>query len=159
MNLYHDPVFGGDEEPTPKSSSTNQTSTNTSRRGDDFGAPHYRMTDQDENTPPAASSKRSTRSDMEQHWTFSEPKQEQKIYKTAGDGMGGRLQESHGHNWRGEENQKIYKTAGDGMGGRTGGRGWSIGDEVGARDDEADKRFGRGRRAPQQAGPGAAGDF
>jgi hypothetical protein len=163
MNLYNDPVFDGESEAAPKPSGGNVTNTNNSRRSDDFGA-HYSMTDspgaqQNENMPPSKRS--STRGDMDQHWTFSEPQEEKKIYKTAGDGMGG---QKGGYNWMTGENnsaQKVYKTAGDGMGGRTGGRGWAIGDEVGARDDNADVRYsGRGRRfQPQQPAQAGAGGF
>ncbi|KAK5174311.1 uncharacterized protein LTR77_001391 [Saxophila tyrrhenica] len=146
MMLYDDPVFGEDTT-SQKGSRSNTTSTDNSRRGNDFSA-HYQMTDtqspaQKENAAPSDS--------MEQHWAFSDSKQEKKIYKTAGDGMGGR---SGGHDWMtGEGDQKIYKTAGDGMGGRaTTGRSWGIGDESDVEED-TDKRYrGRGRGPQAQAG-------
>ena len=90
----------------------------------------------------------------EQYWGFSAPKVENKIYKTAGDGMGGR---AGARDWMiGEPDKKIYKTAGDGMGGRkttTGGRGWGIGDDSDPEVNDTDARYrGRGRGPQTQAG-------
>lgn len=80
----------------------------------------------------------------EQHWAFSAPRTDQKIYKTAGDGMGGR---KGGTDWMiGEGEQKIYKTAGDGMGGRSGARSWGIGDDSDPDVQAAKAGRGRGRR-------------
>jgi hypothetical protein len=141
MNLYHDSVSTDDSTPIANAQS-NTTNTNNSRRGNDFGA-HYSMTDSPTGADPSVRDpKRTTRGDMEQHWAFSEPKSEQKIYKTAGDGMGGR---KGGTDWMiGESDQKIYKTAGDGMGGRSGNRSWGIGDDS---DPEVQaSKSGRGRR-------------
>lgn len=116
------------------------------------------MTDspaQDENVAP---NKRATRSDMEQHWAFSEPSKDKKIYKTAGDGMGGR--KSGAPAWaQPEEEKKVYKTSGDGMGGRRapgGDQWWDFGEGA---TEVADARASaaRGRRA--QAEAGAATDF
>jgi hypothetical protein len=128
---------------------------NTGRRGNDFGA-HYSMADtppQNENLPP---SKRSTRSDMAQHWKFEDAPVEKRMYKTAGDGMGGRK----GGNpiWmEPEQDKKIYKTAGDGMGGRNvGGRSWGIGDESDPEVDADVRSSARSRRTQAQAG---ASDF
>jgi hypothetical protein len=128
---------------------------NTGRRGNDFGA-HYSMADtppQNENLPP---SKRSTRSDMAQHWQFEDAPVEKRMYKTAGDGMGGRK----GGNpiWmEPEQDKKIYKTAGDGMGGRNvGGRSWGIGDESDPEVDADVRSSARSRRTQAQAG---ASDF
>lgn len=127
MDLYKDSTR---VENQSSSSNADIVKANNSRRGDDFGA-HYSMTDvqaQDENAKP---NKRATRSDMAQHWQMEDPTPEKRIYKTAGDGMGGRK----GGNpaWMApEQDKKIYKTAGDGMGGRAmpgGGRSWGIGDD------------------------------
>ena len=153
-NLYTDPVNG--EETTQRPSSKG-TGVNNNRRGDDFGA-HYSMTDSPAQNENIAPNKHATRSDMEQHWAFSEPSKDKKIYKTAGDGMGGR--KSGGPDWMAPaEGKKIYKTAGDGMGGRRtagGNRSWAIGDE--SDEDLADiKPSFRGRRA--QAEAGAPSDF
>lgn len=85
------------------------------------------------------------RNDMESHWRFDSdetPIKTQKIYKTAGDGMGGR---AGSRNWTlGDEGEnsssaygkggqkQVYKTAGNGMGGRKDtGLSWGIGHDEG----------------------------
>lgn len=156
--LYHDPVtedIGADE--TVKASSTTTTNVNNARRGTDFDQ-HYTMTDnpQPTSTASAAQSERPSssrggpRTDMESHWAFDDAPKERKIYKTAGDGMGGRkggvTAGAIGMYAQTEEPKKIYKTAGDGMGGKKGsGRLWGFGDDS---DPEAieDARV-RGRAA------------
>ena len=151
MALYHDPVF--DEEGTPVTNAqSNTTNTNANRRGDDFGA-HYSMTDSPSGDAGAAGPKGTSRSDMEQHWEFSSPKATQKVYKTAGDGMGGRKGQP---DWMlpQEQEKKMYKTAGDGMGGRAGRRDWGIGDDSDP-EVEADRaKATRGRRGQAAAGAG-----
>ncbi len=127
---------------------------NTGRRGNDFGSSMADTESQNENLPP---SKRSTRSDMEQHWQFEDRKEiEKKMYKTAGDGMGGR--KGGNPTWmQPEEEKKMYKTAGDGMGGRNiGARSWGIGDESDPEVDADVRPSVRGRRTQAQAG---ASDF
>ena len=128
-NLYDDPVADEQSYQRPSSKGT-ATNVDNSRRGNDFGA-QYSMTDSPAQNENVAPSKRPTRSDMSQHWAFSSPKPEQKIYKTAGDGMGGR--KSGAPAWMApEQENQAYKTAGDGMGGRRtvgGGRSWGFGDE------------------------------
>ena len=129
MNLYDDPTANYEDEPVKKQTGNNVTNTDNTRRGDDFGA-HYSIADSPAQNENVAPNKRSTRSDMDQHWQFSEPKVEQKIYKTAGDGMGSR---KGGYDpITSEADKKIYKTAGDGMGGRGRGTGrsWGIGEDT-----------------------------
>ena len=111
------------EEPANKNTGLH---VNNNRRGDDFGA-HYSMTDDQpsSNIPSTNKAKRATRSDMEPHWGFSEPAEKEK---------------------------RIYKTAGDGMGGRSGAREWGIGDDSDP-DVQADiRRTTRSRRVQADAG-------
>ena len=91
MGLYQDLI--GEEDSNAQSTRASQnasTNVNNNRRGNDFGA-HYSMTDSpapnDENSAP---NKRANRSDMDQHWGHETPPKEKQMYKTAGDGMGGR---------------------------------------------------------------------
>ena len=152
MELYKDST---QVENQAKAGNEDIVKANTGRRGNDFGS-QYTMADkppQNENLPP---SKRSTRSDMEQHWQYEDREILQQRYKTAGDGMGGRK----GANpiWmEPEQDKKIYKTAGDGMGGRNvGGRSWGIGDESDPEVDADVRPSTRNRRFQAQAG---ASDF
>jgi hypothetical protein len=98
---------------------------------------HFEMSDQSPapapgqkaNTQSAAAPNkpRNARSDMRSHWDFG------------GDG--------------GEEMPigKIYKTAGNGMGGRLGARSWGIGDDSDPEVEDSKKtRGGRGGRKDQQ---------
>lgn len=122
MGLYRDPL-AADDGFTQSQKSTSGTTTNVdnSRRGNDFDK-HYQMADaaQYENVAPKTGT---SRSDMDQHWAFGTPKTD----------------------------QKIYKTAGDGMGGKAGARSWGIGSE--SDPEEADvPRRGRGGRHETQAG-------
>lgn len=84
------------------------------------------------------------REDSEPHWSMSTPVPEKKIYKTAGNGMGGRKENSLHWSLGGdndEPEQKIYKTSGNGMGGRSStARSWAIGDDFDAEDAAADRR-------------------
>ena len=83
-SLYHDPVSENfEDEPITKSSGPA------------------------ENGRPAS---RGQRADMTEQWNFGTPKAEEKIYKTAGDGMGSRKGADAG-----TQATKSYKTAGDGM--------------------------------------------
>ena len=150
MELYKDTTIVENQSKGP---SSDIVKANTGRRGDDFGA-HYSMSDspgQNENAPP---SKRSTRSDLEQNWQFEDAPTEKRMYKTAGDGMGGR--KGGAPSWMVPEvEKKIYKTAGDGMGGRAtagGGRSWGIGDESDPEVDADVRSSARSRRAQAQAG-------
>ena len=88
MGLYRDPLAADDGFTQSQKLSRNTTNVDNSRRGNDFDK-HYQMADapQDENVAP---SKRTARTDMDQHWAFGTPEAEKKIYKTAGDGMGSR---------------------------------------------------------------------
>nr|POF12809.1 dihydrofolate reductase [Quercus suber] len=99
-------------------------------------------------SPADGHSKQSTttRGDLDQHWGFSTPTQDKKIYKTAGDGMGGRAGRNMFEETPPTKERKIYKTAGDGMGGRNNSsRLWGIGDESDP-EVEANARSGaRGR--------------
>ncbi|KAK3686286.1 hypothetical protein LTR37_019969 [Vermiconidia calcicola] len=128
MQLYEDPTADYDTQPAGKASRNNTTGTDNNRRGNDF-APHTWMTDsgtQNENVAPKKSA------DDNGNWAFSETKPPEKIYRTAGDGMGSRKGD---RDWMtGEGEKKIYRTAGDSMGGRStggGGRSWGIGDDSG----------------------------
>lgn len=70
------------------------------------------------------------RGDMDQHWAFGTPQMD----------------------------KKIYKTAGDGMGGRSGARSWGLGDDSDPEinGEAANRRRGRGGRRQAEAG---AADF
>lgn len=86
-----------------------------------------------ENALPNPSKSGKVRSDLESHWGFGTPEPEKKIYKTAGDGMGGR---------------------------RDGARSWGIGDESDPEVDADVRSTARSRsgRTATQAQAGAA-DF
>lgn len=71
--------------------------------------------------------------------TENQPIQQPKIYKTAGDGLGGRAgartwnifggEDDEGAAGEKEKRTHVYKTYGNGMGGRRdGGASWNIGD-------------------------------
>ncbi len=85
---------------------------------------------------------------MQQHWNFDTPPKP-KMYKTSGDGMGGRKTAGDFFTGEGEETKKIYKTAGDGLGGRAGQRSWGFGDDS---DPEVQAEKVRGRRGQAKAG-------
>ncbi|GAM90956.1 hypothetical protein ANO11243_090030 [Dothideomycetidae sp. 11243] len=123
-----------------------ETNINSARRHADHD-PHFNLrntTPGNENAPAkAVSNVTKARSDMESSWNFGQMQEEEtqkssKIYKTAGDGMGGRAGtrfwdvagDDAPEQYGGQGGQKqVYKTAGNGMGGRKGqGLGWSIGD-------------------------------
>ncbi|KAF2159147.1 hypothetical protein M409DRAFT_71267 [Zasmidium cellare ATCC 36951] len=99
MGLYQDPLQD-DERTANGTKSSATTSTNNTRRGDDFSA-HYAMADDSPAGAKVAQNKHAARADLNANWGFGSPIQE----------------------------KKIYKTAGDGMGSRKGGRTWSFGDE------------------------------
>lgn len=127
MDLYKDSTR---VENQAGASKADIVKANNSRRGNDFGA-HYQMTDSPVQNENVAPNKRATRSDMSQHWQFEDaPTIENRGYKTAGDGMGGRKGGTPA--WmEPEQEKKMYKTAGDGMGSRNaGGRAWGIGMSV-----------------------------
>ena len=127
------------------------TNVNNNRRGQDHN-PHFAMTDaapaqgtaayQTENNDPTKNTSNvvKARDDQDPHWGFDgTPIKDKKVYKTAGDGMGGRagardwaIGEDDGPiQYGGKGGQKqVYKTAGNGMGGKKGtGLSWSIGYE------------------------------
>ncbi|KAG8626819.1 hypothetical protein KVT40_005764 [Elsinoe batatas] len=128
-----------------------KTNINTSRRHDDYDA-QFQMKNASspagENAPKPRSNTNAAlkpRDDMRSNWSLAEMGsddapgiQNKKIYKTAGDGMGGRAgtrfwdvsADDAPENYGGKGGQKqVYKTAGNGMGGRKGhGLEWSIGD-------------------------------
>lgn len=128
------------------------TNVNAARRYADH-EPHFNIKSNapaNENTEPAAKNTSNVvkaRSDMVSNWNLSQmteptPTANKKIYKTAGDGMGGRAgsrlwdiggeDEPEQYGGRGGVKQ-VYKTYGNGMGGRKGtGLSWSIGNT----DDE-----------------------
>ncbi|KAK0256547.1 hypothetical protein B0A54_04612 [Friedmanniomyces endolithicus] len=94
MGLYQDPLHA--DERTAVRPVTN---TNNSRRGNDF-APQHTV---GEGTPSATEKAKDntsknmgsnmsaqTRGDLDSNWDFGTPIQEKKVYKTAGNGMGGR---------------------------------------------------------------------
>ncbi|KAF4552307.1 Hypothetical protein D9617_10g072880 [Elsinoe fawcettii] len=130
-----------------------KTNINSSRRQGDYDD-HFSMKNTSspagENTAPLKPSSNTNaplrpRDDMKTHWAMDGQGDEpapiskgKKIYKTAGDGMGGRAGtrfwdvagDDAPENYGGKGGQKqVYKTAGNGMGGRKGhGLEWSIGD-------------------------------
>ncbi|KAJ8612421.1 hypothetical protein MRB53_037462 [Persea americana] len=65
------------------------TNVDAARRGQDFGA-HYTIVDKSPAGAPTPKPKVAARQELQPSWGFSEPTVEKKIYKTAGDGMGGR---------------------------------------------------------------------
>ncbi|KAF2151380.1 hypothetical protein K461DRAFT_228325 [Myriangium duriaei CBS 260.36] len=123
------------------------TNVDAARRHADHD-PHFNLQNsgsRNENVPPTkpVSNVSKARSDMVSNFSFSQmmeedPAQTKKIYKTAGDGMGGRAgtrfwdvsADDAPDQYGGQGGQKqVYKTYGNGMGGRKGqGLGWSIGD-------------------------------
>ena len=148
------------EQGSKRPLSTNVNSSNI-RRGPDINT-HYTSTDaspgvsNDENariddtrqTGRNAHSKSRTDNDQP-HWRMDEtPEKPKKIYKTAGDGMGGR--KTAGREWGiGDFDQpgepvkqtKIYKTYGNGMGGRSDAvPSWSWGDRDDQVEDESKRR-------------------
>lgn len=151
-----------DDEGVKQSSSITNNVNNT-RRGEDFGA-HYSMTDRQVSSPDAK--KHSARPDTTDHWEFGTPQKEEKIYKTAGDGMG-RRKGAETFSIFGEpdaEPEKSgtgYKTAGNGMGGR-GARSYDIlGDDYnpdahGANERAEFRSRGRTGQQRQQAQAGLA---
>ncbi|KAI7474818.1 hypothetical protein KC357_g5047 [Hortaea werneckii] len=130
-----EPQFKIADEYTPDQK---QKSSHNHRRGDEFDA-HYTMGSESpaaggkENALPNPSKSGKVRSDLEWHWGFGTPAPEKKIYKTAGDGMGGR---------------------------RDGARSWGIGDESDPEVDADVRSTARSRsgRTATQAQAGAA-DF
>lgn len=82
VGLYQDPLS------TDERTSRTTTNVDGNRRGDDFGA-HYNMSD-DSPGAKIPHDQRANRADMAANWGFESPLPERKIYKTAGDGMGGR---------------------------------------------------------------------
>ncbi|KAI7636971.1 hypothetical protein KC343_g965, partial [Hortaea werneckii] len=133
-----EPQFKIADEYTP-----DQKPKSSSRRADDFDA-HYPMGSESpaaaagkENSLPTTNPSKSAgkvRSDLESHWGFGTPEPEKKIYKTAGDGMGGR---------------------------RDGARIWGIGDESDPEVDADVRSTARSRsgRPATQAQAGAVADF
>ncbi|KAF2716576.1 hypothetical protein K431DRAFT_350216 [Polychaeton citri CBS 116435] len=89
MGIYSNPLQ--DEDTTPKPSSRNTTSTDANRRREDF-ASQYSATDGAplETKQAAQHKKQGSKTALQPNWGFGSPVQEKKIYKTAGDGMGGR---------------------------------------------------------------------
>lgn len=146
---------------------SNQNSSNI-RRGPDINT-HYTSTDaspgvsNDENArrddfrQGGRNTKSSSRAENDKaHWRVDEtPEKVGKIYKTAGDGMGGRKDADR--SWMiGQEHSepteaKIYKTYGNGMGGRRDAApSWSWGD----RDEEVLAAESKGRKIYKTAGDG-----
>lgn len=123
-------AFTDNSSPAPEKAKSLQR-----EKGMGLYSTHYQIEDdvpkssQDKDAPPHEVS-RATRTDMAQNWGHGTPPKDKKIYKTAGDGMGGR---------------KV-----------AGGRGWGIGDDSDIEDDSANVPS-RARGRPQQAQAGAAG--
>ena len=95
MGLYQDPLNNDPHANATEKMRRNMTADNA-RRDDELSA-HYKMGDSPapdvkgkENHLPNQSKVGKVRSDLESHWGFGTPEPEKKIYKTAGDGMGGR---------------------------------------------------------------------
>lgn len=91
------------------------TNVDAARRGQDFAA-HYSIADKSPAGAPTPKPKVAAREELQPHWGFTEPVVEKKIYKTAGDGMGGR-----------------------------GARAWGIGDESDPEIVEKERRGRRGQ--------------
>lgn len=99
MGLYDDTMNDYGDDVAPKKPLNTITNVNNNRRGQDFDNPHYSITDaspapkkNDKNSfgdQPKRHGK-STRNDMEAQWGFEESGKTKQIYKTAGNGMGGR---------------------------------------------------------------------
>lgn len=144
-----------DEAPNAKQALGTITNVDNNSRARD--APHFSMNDTSpattankrENRDPTAGHKQANdskaRRNNEASWGFDDtPIQTNKIYKTAGDGMGGRAgsrnwalggddenDELRSNAYGGKTGQKqVYKTYGNGMGGRKDtGLSWAIGDD------------------------------
>lgn len=145
---------------------TNANSSNI-RRGPDINS-HYTSTDaspvashdenarQDDFRQGGRNTKSSARTQNDKsHWGMdSTPEKVGKIYKTAGDGMGGRKDADR--SWMTGDEQpvaepKIYKTYGNGMGGRRDAApSWSWGD----RDDEVEEQQSKTQKIYKTAGDG-----
>ena len=126
-------------EKRPLSNATN-THTAADRRREDMDS-HSNI---GQYTDPKKPGGHQARSDQTSSWSFQDmaeaaPSPTQKIYKTQGDGMGGKANsrfweigqddEPEQYGGRGGTKQ-VYKTAGNGMGGRKGhGLSWSIGQD------------------------------
>ena len=141
-----DPHFRITDQNTPVAAEkqrplSNVTNTAADRRRDDMDS-HSNI---GQDTNPKKPGGHQARSDQTSSWSFQDmaeatPAKTQKIYKTAGDGMGGRSntrfweiggdeQEPEQYGGKGGVKQ-VYKTAGNGMGGRKGhGLSWSIGQD------------------------------
>ncbi|GAB7356182.1 hypothetical protein MBLNU459_g6770t1 [Dothideomycetes sp. NU459] len=106
--------------------------TNNNRRGNDFNNPHFSVNGKSPNTQDenAHDNSRGTtaskdHNEMASNWRMDEtPEKPLKIYKTAGNGIGGRKGAESLWDMNPEEAPvkapKIYKTAGNGIGGRKG---------------------------------------
>ncbi|KAL1305737.1 hypothetical protein AAFC00_007320 [Neodothiora populina] len=144
--------------------------TSNVRRAADLSI-HYTSTDADEgendendNRQTGRNTKSNSRLENDKsHWRIDEtPEKVGKIYKTAGDGMGGRKDSSRSWMIGGDEplakEAKIYKTYGNGMGGRRDqAPSWSWGDrDDQVEDDSKDRKIyktagnGMGSRKAQE---------
>lgn len=154
------------EEPSKKPLGSNTNSSNI-RRGPDINS-HYTSTDaspgvsndenarRDDTRQAGRNAKSQGRAQNDHHFSLEDtPEKHKQIYKTAGDGMGGRKETNR--SWMiGEEEAepvkqaKIYKTYGNGMGGRRDDApSWSWGD----RDDEVEAETSN-RKIYKTAGDG-----
>ncbi|KAK5131917.1 hypothetical protein LTR08_000505 [Meristemomyces frigidus] len=124
LDLYQDTVHDN-----ARAEHHRQPNINHSRRGDDIGAPYDMMTEasgEDRQVGQGRTSKARTLN--ESSWDFGEQGPERSVYKTAGDGMGGRKGQGH--------------------------RGWGIGSESGSEGEGAGqavrkRKDGRGGRLAQ----------
>ncbi|EMC93427.1 hypothetical protein BAUCODRAFT_26718 [Baudoinia panamericana UAMH 10762] len=79
MGLYQDPLYADDRTALK----------GNSRAAYDFG-PQYSIADSSPVGQQATKASGKARGDMDSHWSHESPVKEKQIYKTAGDGMGGR---------------------------------------------------------------------
>ncbi|QIW97538.1 hypothetical protein AMS68_003056 [Peltaster fructicola] len=102
------------------------TTVDNTRRGQDFAA-HYEIADESPAGAPKQKHNLAPRAELQPHWGFGTP----------------------------SPDKKIYKTAGDGMGGRSGARTWGIGQEWAPENESEIRASARSRRAQPQADAGA----
>jgi hypothetical protein len=114
-----------DESPMPANDrAATAISKSSSARADNDRA-HYSIQDNSPAYSDPNKTKKGTnyRTEIDANWGYETPLKEKAIYKTAGDGMGGR-RDAGGPIWGSMEDtpeakgKAIYKTAGNGMGGR-----------------------------------------
>ncbi|KAK3675455.1 hypothetical protein LTR78_004538 [Recurvomyces mirabilis] len=115
MGLYQDPL---------QDDSRTAIGKNSHSRANAF-EPHYSMADSSpadghKTQHNATAKSNAARNDMDANWSFDTPVKEKAIYKTAGNGMGGRRDEDRGWGIGDESDPEVNGTVGDKMRARRG---------------------------------------